>query len=103
VPIGKYLFLSPPIFLYFINSNLTAKMLSEICKSPSKDFQSLVSEGLGIVEKSEKLGATLRLMGGVAIRIHTKNHLDLYERLSRRPGDLDFMGRKKIQNESSKL
>jgi hypothetical protein len=25
----------------------------------------------------------------------TKNHLDLYERLSRSPGDLDFMGRRK--------
>jgi hypothetical protein len=61
----------------------------------SQDFPSLVEEGLKIIDAAEKSGAVLRLMGGVAIRIHTKEHQDLYERLGRAPGDLDLMGYRK--------
>ncbi len=60
-----------------------------------QDFDSLVSEGLQIIQEAEKRQAVLRLMGGVAIRIHTRNNLDLFDRLVRAPGDLDFMGLKK--------
>ena len=60
-----------------------------------QDFDSLVKEGLQIIEEAEKRNSILRLMGGVAIRIHTKNNPDLFERLNRAPGDLDFMGLRK--------
>jgi hypothetical protein len=61
----------------------------------SQDFPSLGSEALRIIDAAEKKGAIIRLMGGVAIRVHTENHSDLYERLRRAPGDLDFMSLKK--------
>ena len=60
--------------------------------SQQQDFAGLASEGLAIIDAAEKKGATLRLMGGVAVRMHTRNNLALYERLDRVPGDLDFMG-----------
>jgi hypothetical protein len=61
----------------------------------SQDFPSLVEEGNKIIEAAQKNNAILRLMGGVAIRVHTKKHQDLYERLGRSPGDLDFAGYRK--------
>jgi len=44
---------------------------SESVVSEQQGFPSLVAEGLNIVEAMEKKGATLRLMDGVAIKIHT--------------------------------
>lgn len=61
----------------------------------SQGFDELVKEGIQIIQEAEKREATLRLMGGLAIRLHTKNNLDLFERLNRMPGDIDFMGLKK--------
>jgi hypothetical protein len=58
-------------------------------------FPSLVAEGLNIIETAEKKGATLRLMGGAAIKIHTTNHELIHDRLGRAPGDIDFMALKK--------
>lgn len=63
--------------------------------SQKQDFPSLVAEGLKIIDSAEKSGATLRLMGGVAIKIHTRKQSDLHDRLGRSPGDLDFVGLKK--------
>jgi hypothetical protein len=60
-----------------------------------QDFNSLVAEGLQVIDAVEQKKAILRLMGGVGIRIHTVTYPDLFERLNRAPGDLDFMGLKK--------
>jgi hypothetical protein len=61
-----------------------------------RNFENLISKGLEIVELGEKKGATLRLMGGVAIMLHTTNNAkSLFERFGRSPGDLDFVAFKK--------
>jgi len=62
---------------------------------PSQVF---LDEAKRIVEEGGKQGLTLRLLGGVAIRLHTLDYVDLGRRLGRLgPGeqeftDLDFMG-----------
>jgi hypothetical protein len=61
----------------------------------SQDFASQVSEALTIIQTAQSKGATLRLMGGLAIKIHTKKQPDLCERLGRAPGDIDLMALKK--------
>lgn len=61
---------------------------------PSEVF---LDEARRIVDEGEKQGLTLRAMGGVAIRLHTMDQVDLAKRLGRLgPGqqeftDLDFM------------
>ncbi len=42
-------------------------------------------------------------MGGVAIKIHATDHPDIYERLGRAPGDLDFMGYGRHSSKISKI
>jgi hypothetical protein len=60
----------------------------------NQNFESLISEGVKIIDAAKKEGVTLRLMGGAAIRMNAKEALGLYKRLGRRPGDLDFAGLK---------
>ena len=57
-----------------------------------------LDEGKRIVDEGGKVGIPLRLLGGVAIRLHCMDSLDFANRLGRQVGegeqeytDLDFM------------
>lgn len=52
--------------------------------------QHLVELGLGLVEEAGKLGATLRLLGAVAFRVHCPRFKHLEYRVGRFLSDLDF-------------
>ncbi len=69
---------------------------------PTRAF---LEEGKKIVETASRSNLPLRLIGGVAIRVHSENHVDFARRLSRLgPGeqeytDLDFMSYAKFRND----
>ncbi len=61
----------------------------------ARTFSDVANEGLRIVNEAETRGATLRIIGGAAIWLHTQKHRHLFEFLKRPTGDLDFVGYKK--------
>lgn len=71
--------------------------------------EAFVSEAKRIVDKATQAGLTVRLMGGVAIRIHSENRLDLAKRLGRMAvgvqefTDLDFMSYRKYRDKMKVL
>jgi len=50
--------------------------------------EEIISEALRIVEFAEKKGVILRILGALAIRIHSRGLEELHKRL-RRVGDID--------------
>lgn len=50
----------------------------------------LIELGLGLVEAARKLGATLRLLGAVAFRVHCPKFKHLEYQVGRFLSDLDF-------------
>lgn len=66
--------------------------------------EAFLNEGRKIVDEASKAKVPLRLIGGVAIRVHSENFSDLAKRLSRLgPGeqeytDLDFMSYAKLRD-----
>lgn len=54
--------------------------------------QQLMELGLGLVEAARNLGASLRLLGAVAFRVHCPNFKQLEYQVGRFLSDLDFAG-----------
>jgi hypothetical protein len=54
--------------------------------------EELVQEAVGIVERAQRIGVPLRVMGACAIRIHCGNHIELHKvKMQRKLTDLDFV------------
>ena len=72
--------------------------------------QVFLDEGKRVVEEAEKNKIPLRLLGGVAIRLHCMDHLDFAKKLGRQVGqgqqeytDLDFITYSKYRNDVKKF
>jgi hypothetical protein len=75
----------------------------------SKNGEELVEEALRIADEARRGGIALRIMGGIAVRIHTHRFSNLYERLTPPGGeggrlrDIDLVTYKSQSGEAHKL
>ncbi|MFW9967780.1 MAG: hypothetical protein ACFFEA_11565 [Candidatus Thorarchaeota archaeon] len=64
------------------------------------NHQEFVDEALRIIEEAEKLGIILRLMGAIAIRLHSPSYAYLHDKLGRYITDIDYVA---YEKQSSKI
>jgi len=69
-------------------------------RKPKPDF---VEEAKELIEEADRRNIVLRIMGGVAIRIHCPKFKNLHEALGRTLTDLDFASYKKFATKLPKL
>jgi hypothetical protein len=62
--------------------------------------QEFIREALRIVGEADKQGIILRLMGAIAIRLHSPDYAFLHEKMGRFITDIDFVG---YEKQSSKI
>lgn len=68
------------------------------------DPDELLEIGLQLVEQGAQMGITLRILGHLAVREHTKKNRDLIDLIKRVPThDIDFMGYSKDANQANRL
>jgi hypothetical protein len=65
-----------------------------------KEQMEFIPEALRIIEEANKQGIILRLMGAIAIRIHSPDYAYLHEELGRSITDIDFVA---YEKQSSKI
>lgn len=65
-----------------------------------EEQQKFVSEALRIIKEANQQGIILRLMGAIAIRLHSPEHAYLHEKLGRFITDIDFVA---YEKQSSKI
>lgn len=69
-------------------------------KMPPEGF---MKEAIKVVETANEKGVVLRVMGGTACRIHSKELCSLHDALERKLSDLDFAGYSKQRSEVIKV
>jgi hypothetical protein len=68
-----------------------------------EDQQKFTPEALRIIEEANQEGIILRLMGAIAIRLHSPEHEYLHEKLGRFITDIDFVGYEKQNSKIEEL
>ncbi|MHA2004945.1 MAG: hypothetical protein ACW960_12670 [Candidatus Thorarchaeota archaeon] len=67
------------------------------------NHQEFVDEALRIIEEAEKQGIILRLMGAIAIRLHSPNFAYLHDKLGRFITDIDYVAYEKQTSKIEKF
>lgn len=65
-----------------------------------EEQQKFVTEALRIIEEADEQGILLRLMGAIAIRLHSPEHAYLHQKLGRFITDIDYVA---YEKQSSKI
>ncbi|MFX1604962.1 MAG: hypothetical protein ACFFDD_03575 [Promethearchaeota archaeon] len=68
-----------------------------------EEQQKFVSEALRIIDAANEQGIILRLMGAIAIRLHSPEHAYLHEKLGRFITDIDFVAYEKQTSKIEKF
>jgi len=68
-----------------------------------EEQQKFTPEALRIIEEADKQGIILRLMGAIAIRLHSPEHAYLHEKLGRFITDIDFVAYEKQTSKIEKF
>ncbi|MHA2396505.1 MAG: hypothetical protein ACXAC0_07365 [Candidatus Thorarchaeota archaeon] len=68
-----------------------------------EDQKKFTPEALRIIEEANKQGIILRLMGAIAIRLHSPDHAYLHEKLGRFITDIDFVAYEKQTSKIEKF
>jgi len=63
----------------------------------------LIDEAKAIIERGDQRGVKLRLVAGLAVRLHCPKFTDLFVRMKREPGDIDLITYLKLSPQVKKL